>query len=64
MRAVSEALGNTPAGARASYVDPRVVRAFEAGRTVSATHLDALGDWARRARVEGEVVGLLDGAPG
>jgi hypothetical protein len=29
---------------------------------VSATHLDALDDWARRARVEGEVVELLDGA--
>lgn len=34
MRAVSEELGNTPAVARASYVDPRVVRAYEEGITI------------------------------
>ncbi|WP_395244596.1 DNA topoisomerase IB [Agromyces sp. MMS24-K17] len=33
--AAADALGNTPAIAKASYVDPRVVRAFEAGRTLS-----------------------------
>lgn len=33
--AASDALGNTPAIAKASYVDPRVIRAFEAGRSLS-----------------------------
>jgi DNA topoisomerase-1 len=33
---VARALGNTPAVARSSYVDPRVVRAFEEGHTVAA----------------------------
>jgi DNA topoisomerase I len=36
MKAVAEALGNTPAVARGSYVDPRVVSAYEAGRTIEA----------------------------
>ncbi|WP_375485117.1 hypothetical protein [uncultured Mycobacterium sp.] len=34
MRAVSEDLGNTPAVARSSYVDPRVVLAYEQGITI------------------------------
>ncbi|OCG73296.1 DNA topoisomerase IB [Microbacterium sediminis] len=34
MREVAAFLGNTPAVARASYVDPRVVSAFEEGRTI------------------------------
>jgi DNA topoisomerase I len=36
MKEVSGALGNTPAVARASYVDPRVVKGYETGRTVAA----------------------------
>jgi len=35
MREVSEFLGNTPALARNSYVDPRVVSAYEEGRTIA-----------------------------
>jgi DNA topoisomerase-1 len=35
MKEVSEALGNTPAVARASYVDPRVVKAYEEGTTIA-----------------------------
>jgi DNA topoisomerase-1 len=35
MRAVSEQLGNTPAVARRSYVDPRVVLAYEQGLTIA-----------------------------
>jgi DNA topoisomerase-1 len=35
MEEVSDALNNTPAIARASYVDPRVLRLFEMGRTAS-----------------------------
>lgn len=34
MREVAEELGNTAAVARCSYVDPRVLRAYERGRTV------------------------------
>ena len=33
MREVADLLGNTPAVARAAYVDPRVVEAYEAGET-------------------------------
>jgi DNA topoisomerase IB len=36
MRRVSEALGNTPAVARASYIDPRVVTGYEQGMTIAA----------------------------
>jgi DNA topoisomerase-1 len=36
MRAVAEQLGNTPAVARRSYVDPRVCAAFRDGRTIEA----------------------------
>ena len=38
MRDVSEHLGNTPAIARSSYVDPRVVDLFHDGVTVSSKH--------------------------
>lgn len=37
MREVSEFLGNTPALARSSYVDPRVVEAYERGLTIRGT---------------------------
>lgn len=36
MKDVSEALGNTPAIARGSYVDPRVITAYEKGATIAA----------------------------
>jgi DNA topoisomerase I len=36
MKEVSEALGNTPAVARGSYVDPRVVEGYESGATIAA----------------------------
>lgn len=50
MREVSEHLGNTPAVARSSYVDPRIVDLFEAGTTVDPTH---------RAVEPGQPVGRL-----
>ncbi|GEP38707.1 DNA topoisomerase [Nocardioides psychrotolerans] len=37
MREVSDFLGNTPTLARSAYVDPRVVEAYEEGRTIRAT---------------------------
>ena len=36
MKEVAEGLGNTPAVARNSYVDPRVVEGYESGRTIEA----------------------------
>ncbi len=35
MKEVAEELGNTPAVARGSYVDPRVVAGYESGRTIA-----------------------------
>ncbi|WP_193605567.1 DNA topoisomerase IB [Nocardioides dongkuii] len=37
MKEVSSFLGNTPTLARSAYVDPRVIDAYEEGRTISAT---------------------------
>jgi DNA topoisomerase-1 len=36
MREVADGLGNTPAVARSSYVDPRVVQGYEEGLTIAA----------------------------
>jgi DNA topoisomerase-1 len=36
MKEVAEFLGNTPALARSSYVDPRIIDAYEEGRTIAA----------------------------
>jgi DNA topoisomerase-1 len=41
MRDVAEVLGNTPAVARRSYVDPRVLRAYARGRTIDPHRLGA-----------------------
>ena len=35
MKEVAEFLGNTPALARSAYVDPRVIEAYESGRTIA-----------------------------
>ena len=37
MKEVSSFLGNTPTLARSAYVDPRVVEAYEGGRTIAST---------------------------
>ncbi len=37
MKEVAEFLGNTPALARSAYVDPRVIEAYERGRTIRGT---------------------------
>lgn len=46
MKEVAEELGNTPAVARGSYVDPRVVTGYEQGQTIAAA--------TRRAERTGE----------
>lgn len=38
---VSQELGNTPAVARASYIDPRVIELWERGRTIGRTRTQA-----------------------
>lgn len=66
MREVAEELGNTPAVARASYVDPRVVRAFERGRSIRPAVRRAarqgLGEHEARELIERAVVRLLSSA--
>jgi DNA topoisomerase-1 len=66
MTEVAEQLGNTPAVARRSYVDPRVLTAWEHGETIGdalakvpATP-EALSDDETRAAIEKAVIRLLD----
>ena len=64
MREVAEYLGNTPTVARASYVDPRVIEAYERGRTIAGalTELGAdvdFGQLATHGTVERAVLDLL-----
>jgi DNA topoisomerase I len=62
MREVSEYLGNTPAVARRSYVDPRVVDLFRDGVTIQpnlASTDDDLGDGTTHGRIERSVLNLL-----
>ena len=65
VKQVSEHLGNTPAVARSSYIDPRVLEQFGEGRTVLpalrklAGPMPDLTDDATRAQVERAVVRLI-----
>jgi hypothetical protein len=61
---VAAYLGNTPAVARASYIDPRVIEHYENGRTIAAVLGDLgrdsdFGDLATRGRAESAVLKLL-----
>jgi DNA topoisomerase IB len=64
VREVADYLGNTPAVARASYIDPRIVEQYEEGRTI-ASALGELGkdcdfgDLATRGHAEKAVLRLL-----
>ncbi|MGW4480474.1 DNA topoisomerase IB [Rhodococcus triatomae] len=62
MREVGEVLGNTPAVARASYVDPRVIAAYESDRTIVSALTRARrsrSEDAEREVVERAVIRLL-----
>ncbi|MVA75164.1 DNA topoisomerase IB [Auraticoccus sp. F435] len=61
MVAVSEALGNTPTVARASYVDPRLLTLYEHGRTLPDAVLDAeyADEDERRHAIERATLELL-----
>lgn len=67
IREVAGYLGNTPAVARASYVDPRVVDRFEEGVTIAATleqlPVDDPTDAIFREGVEAAVLDLLQEDP-
>ena len=58
MKEVSEFLGNTPTLARTAYVDPRVVEAYERGRTITVRTTYDTAD-ARQAALERAVLKLL-----
>jgi DNA topoisomerase IB len=61
--AVAGYLGNTPAVAKASYIDPRVVDRYETGQTIAAAARRRYPDaGARQAGLEAAVLDLLDGA--
>jgi DNA topoisomerase IB len=57
-RAVAQALGNTPAVARRSYIDPRIFSLYAAGRSIELDHLPD-GSWQRRAELEARVLTTL-----
>jgi DNA topoisomerase I len=58
MDQVAEQLGNTRTVARQSYVDPRVVSAFDDGRTIKLAAVESSGE-AARAEIERAVYRLL-----
>ncbi len=60
VKEVAEALGNTPAVCRASYVDPRVIERFLNGETIELPRGRDLADDRVRAAVESAVLDLLD----
>jgi DNA topoisomerase IB len=64
VREVADYLGNTPAVARASYIDPRIVEQYEKGRTIAAALGELgkdcdFGDLATRDHAEKAVLRLL-----
>jgi DNA topoisomerase IB len=63
VRGVAEVLGNTPAIARRSYIDPRVFDRYQSGWTIGG-EVDRIGrlkgpDDRRRTRLEAAVLDLL-----
>jgi DNA topoisomerase IB len=68
VRRVAEQLGNTPTVSRNSYIDPRVLDRYAAGRVIPAAdlaeELAALADPLAQEKVERAVLELLDPADG
>ena len=54
VRAVSAALGNTPAVARASYIDPRVITLFRSDRVIEVPETAQPGVFALEVELGGE----------
>jgi DNA topoisomerase IB len=66
VREVADYLGNTPAVARASYIDPRIIEEYERGETIAAALGDLgansdFGQLATQGPAEGTVLRLLAG---
>ncbi|GAA4192984.1 DNA topoisomerase IB [Microbacterium oryzae] len=60
MRDVATFLGNTPTMARTSYVDPRVVSAFDEGRTIAETvRVEHADEIARQTALEAATLSLI-----
>jgi DNA topoisomerase IB len=57
-RTAAEALGNTPAVARRSYIDPRILNLYAAGHVIDLDRLPE-GSWQRRAELEARVLASL-----
>ena len=60
VKEVADALGNTPAVCRASYIDPRVIDRFLNGETIALPRGRDLTDDRVRAAVESGVLDLLE----
>jgi DNA topoisomerase-1 len=64
VKEVAHYLGNTPAVARASYIDPRVFDRFDGGVTISGALPELMEDWASQPEVqqavEAAVLDLLE----
>ena len=60
VKEVADALGNTPAVCRASYIDPRVIDRFLNGETIALPRSRDLTDDRVRAAVEARVLDLLE----
>ena len=68
VREVSDYLGNTPAVARASYIDPRVIEFYEKGATIAPAlgrlgQQSEFGELATQGAAEAAVLRLLSGRP-
>lgn len=63
VRHVAEHLGNTPAVARSSYIDPRVFDRFHEGLTIASVleDIDRASPDAARETIEGAVLALVAG---
>ena len=63
VREVSDYLGNTPAVARASYIDPRVIGFYEQGTTIAPAlglgQQSEFGELATQGAAERAVVRML-----
>ncbi|HEX3318119.1 MAG TPA: DNA topoisomerase IB [Solirubrobacteraceae bacterium] len=55
VKQVAHYLGNTPAVARSSYIDPRVIDRFQSGETIAPLHKKG------RSTIEKAVLDLIDG---
>jgi len=69
VREVSEYLGNTPAVARSSYIDPRVIELYEDGKTIAPTlgrlgQASEFGELCTQGAAERPVLGLLSSGAG